>query len=332
MKNKQRNSNQELEFSKIIDRLQHSNFDDILNIRVQIDELIKRRFFKKITVMFTDLKDSTSLTEELGDLEARAFIKRHNDILIPIIQKRGELIKTLGDGTMSYFEKPFNGVEAALEIQSVLDGFNQNLISDRPILIRIGIHTGMGIVERNDIFGDVVNVASRMESLAQANQIIISEDTFQEIKNILNLMIKSKGSSSLKGKKESISVHQLFWSKKEYEQEISDSLEKDRKKNEENSIDSSKESKYIILSVIARVERIADMLPDKSEREIISLCGQASGSLFFIKEELSKHGISIRNQELQDWGKVLEHTDDVYHAVHTLHAAAAFLRGLSEKI
>jgi class 3 adenylate cyclase len=134
--------------------------DNILEERARLDKMFDEKFMKVITVMFTDLKGSTAFTDVAGDLAGRTMIHHHNDIVLPIIKNsNGVLVKTMGDGTMSYFNAPQDAVRAAAKIQSAIDQFNLGKTLPVPILIRIGLHTGKGIVEEKDIFGDVVNVA-----------------------------------------------------------------------------------------------------------------------------------------------------------------------------
>ena len=97
--------------------------------------------------MFTDLKGSTAIAEEMGDNAIRLLIEHHNDIVFPIIEKgKGRLVKTMGDGTMSYFDEAQDAVQTGMEIQKMIDEFNKSEEINIPMGIRIGIHTGPGLV------------------------------------------------------------------------------------------------------------------------------------------------------------------------------------------
>lgn len=88
-------------------------------------------------------------------------------------------------------------------------------------------------------------------------------------------------------------------------------------------------SRASILSMVSRIERIADMLPGKSERELLSLGGQVMGTMRAIEREFAASGISVKNQGLSDLGGSWRDTSE---AVFALHQAAAYFRGLAERI
>lgn len=195
--------------------------DDLLAERERLDKLFKDKFQRIITVMFTDLKGSTAIADTQGDLAHRSIIKQHNDIVFPIIKKhQGILVKTMGDGTMSYFDKPQDSLRAAVDIQKSIDQFNLEKKSNIPILIRAGIHTGLGIIEENDIFGDVVNVASRFEGQASAGEICISEETYNALEDKSEVYCRFIKETTVKGKKEPVKLYKAFWNPKEIEADI----------------------------------------------------------------------------------------------------------------
>lgn len=143
-------------------------------------EVIKKSR-KLVTILFSDIEHSTRHWERRGDIDARLLLDRHNRLLFPIIRKfKGKIIKTLGDAIMASFNLAENAVKAGIAIQQRLheERHNDKYFSLRT---RIGIHTGTGIVEYDDIFGDVVNVASKVESSAQPNQILLTHSTLARI-------------------------------------------------------------------------------------------------------------------------------------------------------
>jgi len=165
-------------------------------------EVIKKSR-KQVTILFSDIEHSTRHWERRGDVNARMLLDRHNRLLFPVIRKfNGRIIKTLGDAIMASFSKPENAVLAGIAIQQQLDAERKK---DKyfSLRTRIGIHTGQGIVEYDDVFGDVVNVAAKVEHSAKASQILITHSTaarissekfqLQEQPNVLNLIGKRKG-------------------------------------------------------------------------------------------------------------------------------------------
>ena len=187
------------------------DLEELLRQKEKLDSIIRRKFTKIITVMFTDLSGSTRLSEELGDLTWRAALRRHNDILFPIIEKHhGHLVKTMGDGTMSYFDEAPDAVRAAVDIQIAIRTHNHTKV-DPPFLIRCGLNTGMGIVEKTDVYGDVVNVAQRYESLASPQEIFISDDTFAMVKDSPGICVFFLKEANLKGKAGPQKVYKVLW-------------------------------------------------------------------------------------------------------------------------
>lgn len=196
----------------------------LLEEKAKLEGLIADKYTREISVMFTDLKGSTSVADTQGDMAARLLIKRHNDILFPIIkQHRGTLVKTMGDGTMSYFDLPTDAVRAAVEIQRTVDKYNQSGEAAVPIGIRVGISSGKGLVEKDDIFGDVVNVSSRFESLAESGEIYISESAKAGLTESRDeFYIKLIKTTQLKGKGGEFKVFKVFWDRREIEREKAD--------------------------------------------------------------------------------------------------------------
>lgn len=200
-----------------------SDIEQYLEQRAQMETLFQEKFTKTLTVMFTDLKGSTSIAEAEGDLSARMLIKHHNDIVFPVIKHHnGVLVKTIGDGTLSYFEHAQDGLRAAVQIQKGIDEFNLTKQLKTPILMRIGLHTGKCILEKNDIFGDVVNTASRFESSASPGEICCSEETYTALTDKSEVYCRFLKTTSLKGKKEPVNVYKAFWNPKEIELDLTD--------------------------------------------------------------------------------------------------------------
>lgn len=145
---------------------------------VSVDEGIG---VKDITFLFTDLKGSTALYDQIGDPKAYFLVRQHFDTLGQAVNRfEGATVKTIGDAIMAAFMNPLDAVHAALEMLHDIEVFNRN-ISDK-LVLKIGIHTGHSIVvtlnDRLDYFGQTVNIASRVQGLADAGEIYISEDVY----------------------------------------------------------------------------------------------------------------------------------------------------------
>ncbi len=197
--------------------------ESLMAERDRLEALFHKKFTKVITVMFTDLKGSTAITEAHGNLAVREVMKRHNDMLSPILEKhQGILVKTMGDGTMSYFYKAQDAARAASEFQQTLKEYNATQKPQIPIIITVGIHTGEGIVEKDDIYGDVVNVAARFDTQAQANEICVSEETFNALEDKAEIYCRYFRMAKLKGKKDEFKIFKIIWDPADIEKDKAD--------------------------------------------------------------------------------------------------------------
>lgn len=165
---------------------------------------------REVTILFTDIVDSSRYWDQFGDVQGRMMVDRHNRLVFPVVRKfRGRVVKTIGDGLMAVFRRPNDALNAAIGVQQIL---NKMRDADRSFhaKVRIGIHTGIAIVEQNDVFGDAVNVAKRVEDFGEANEICLSEATAERLAAKRHTFHK-KGSFIPKGKREPMTVHRCRW-------------------------------------------------------------------------------------------------------------------------
>ncbi len=148
-------------------RVQCTDPDLALNIRSQ-------------TVLFTDLKGSTELYDRIGDVEAYRIVREHfRELTAVTAAHSGAVVKTIGDAVMATFSKALGATAAALEMQTRVAALNRELSSRGVELgLRIGIHVGPVLIvngdDRLDYFGQTVNIASRVQSLAAAGEICLT--------------------------------------------------------------------------------------------------------------------------------------------------------------
>lgn len=162
--------------------------------------------------MFTDIKGSTAYFENFGDIAGLAMVHECNDALRAVIEEHGgRVIKTIGDAVMAVFEDCDQSVRAGISMQRRLREKNAKRKKTDEMLVRIGLHHGMGIVKSDDVFGDVVNVTSRVESIAQPEQIVIS-DSLQRKVSPTEFDLVFLGRFRLKGKSEERDLYQVRWS------------------------------------------------------------------------------------------------------------------------
>src|ERR1041384_1112830 len=170
------------------------------------------RLRRNITVLFTDIKGSTAYFEKYGDSAGLLMVHHCNTLLGSVVEKHGgKVIKTIGDAVMASFEDHAQAVAAAIEMQEAIVADTVGKPKARKIKIRIGINFGLGFVKSNDVFGDVVNVASRVESAASPDQILISDTLYHALPPGHSFRLRLAGLFSLKGKAEERELYEVIW-------------------------------------------------------------------------------------------------------------------------
>ena len=167
---------------------------------------------QKIAVLFTDIVGSTRYFKDQGDLAGREMLQYHHEIASqPIVEHSGLVVKTLGDSVMAYFSNPKEAVKAAIRIQQELKRYNTTSRIDKQFSVRIGIHWGNGIVEEQDIFGDVVNMAAKIVPLADGGQIVISEETYSLVNTLSPVKYEIFDIQSEKEEHRGIKIYSVLW-------------------------------------------------------------------------------------------------------------------------
>ncbi|HXW94434.1 MAG TPA: adenylate/guanylate cyclase domain-containing protein [Nitrososphaerales archaeon] len=160
-------------------------------------------------IMFTDIVGYTALTQKdealsMSLLEehralVRGFFPRHN----------GREVKTIGDAFLVEFGSALEAVRCAYDIQQSLHELNDSRPADGKIQLRIGIHLGDVIHSQGDVYGDAVNIASRIEPLATPGGICISEEVQRQVRNKLEFPMVSLGAKELKNVSEGVEVYRM---------------------------------------------------------------------------------------------------------------------------
>ncbi len=183
---------------------------------------------KQVTVMFCDMAGFTSLSEILGPEEAYAIMDQVYEILIHKVHEfEGTVNEMTGDGVLALFgapiaieDAPQRAIRSAMAIHRQMSKFNDSLGQEHPGLpvlkMRIGIHTGPVVVGTlgNDLrvefkaVGDTVNLASRMENMAEPGTTYVTEDTFKLTEGLFRF--ESLGDKPIKGKKDPVEVYRVI--------------------------------------------------------------------------------------------------------------------------
>jgi adenylate cyclase len=126
-----------------------------------------------------------------------------------IAQHRGHIVKTTGDGLLVEFASAVDAVRCAAEIQRDMAGQNADTAEDNRIKFRIGVHVGDIIIDDNDIFGDGVNIAARLEGIADAGGVCISDDAHRQVRGKMDIPFEDMGSQTLKNIAEPMRVWRM---------------------------------------------------------------------------------------------------------------------------
>jgi class 3 adenylate cyclase len=168
-----------------------------------------------VTLVFTDLKGSTALYERIGDLNAYIQVQRHfQHLLDATVRHNGAVTKTIGDAVMAAFSTSADAVQAALEMREAVDQLNRDR-PQRDFILKIGVHRGASIAvtlnERLDYFGQTVNIAARVQNLADGDEICITEDVYRApaVADIIASYPVAKSEAELKGVSKAMSVYHL---------------------------------------------------------------------------------------------------------------------------
>ncbi|HKW05416.1 MAG TPA: adenylate/guanylate cyclase domain-containing protein [Nitrososphaerales archaeon] len=161
--------------------------------------------------MFTDLVGYTSITQR-DESFAMDLLAEQRNIVRPFLPRHsGREIKTIGDAFLVEFESSLEAARCAFDIQQSLQELNSSRPVERRILIRIGIHLGDVIHTQSDVYGDAVNVASRIEPLAPPGGVCLSEQVYDQIKNKFEFPLSSLGRKELKNVGDLVEVFRVVF-------------------------------------------------------------------------------------------------------------------------
>src|SRR5215212_1336586 len=153
---------------------------------------------KLAAIMFTDMVGYSALSQR-DDKLALELLEEHRKLLREIFPRfHGTEIKTIGDAFLVEFGSALQAAQCAIEIQRSLAKRNTDSAADHRIELKIGIHIGDVMHRDGDVYGDGVNIASRIEQLAGAGGICVSTDVERQIRNALEARIQKFGAAELK--------------------------------------------------------------------------------------------------------------------------------------
>lgn len=167
---------------------------------------------RSLSVLFADICGSSRLYEKLGDAEALRAVERCLHRMERAAEAaKGRIVKTVGDELMVTFDSAEAAVQAAGEIQLRVDALPP--VSGISLAIRIGLQHGEVIEENSDVFGDTVNIASRLVELAKAGQVFTTAATAAALSPELRERTRPIDSLAVKGKDDEIDVVEVLWNR-----------------------------------------------------------------------------------------------------------------------
>jgi TolB-like protein/Flp pilus assembly protein TadD len=257
--------------------------------------------------MFTDMVGYTALGQRNESLSL-ALVEEQRKLIRPILDRhRGREVKTIGDAFLVEFGSALDAVRCAYEIQRATKEFNLPLAEDRRVHLRVGVHLGDVIESQGDISGDAVNVASRIEPLAEDGGVCITRQVYDHVKGKVNIPLSSLGPKSLKNVAEPIEVYRMVlpWEK----EEVVPTLQLDRNRvavlpfanmspdpNDEYFAEGMTEELITALSKIRRLTVIArtSVMQYKNTTKRISEISRELGVGTLIEGSVRKSGNKLR--------------------------------------
>lgn len=162
------------------------------------------------TILFTDMEESTSLTQRLGDAGAQELVRTHNSIVRDALHFfGGSEIKHTGDGIMAAFPSAIRAVEAAIAIQKACDEYARDHPTS-PFQVRIGLNAGEPVAEEGDLFGTAVQFASRVCTHATPGQILAS-NVVRELSAGKRFFWSDQGNVALRGFDDPVRLFEVKW-------------------------------------------------------------------------------------------------------------------------
>jgi TolB-like protein/class 3 adenylate cyclase/Tfp pilus assembly protein PilF len=173
--------------------------------------LVSNRVERRLAAIFAGDVVGYSRLMGLDEEGTLARLNAHRRELIDpkIAEHRGRIVKTTGDGILIEFASVVDAARCAVEIQRAMPVRNADLPEDKRIAFRIGLNTGDIIIEGSDIFGDGVNIAARLESIAEPGGICLSEDAYRQLRGKLEIVFEDGGEQQLKNIAEPIRVYRI---------------------------------------------------------------------------------------------------------------------------
>src|SRR5437870_7438550 len=162
------------------------------------------------TILAADVVGYSRLMGEDETGTLAALMRRRREVMEPQVARHGgRIFKLMGDGVLVEFQSVVSAVQCAVDIQKAMSAANATLPENKQIVLRIGVNLGDVIVQGSDLYGDGVNLAARLEGLAEPGGVCISETAYQHVRQKLPLAYQDLGEQQVKNFAEPVRVYRV---------------------------------------------------------------------------------------------------------------------------
>jgi len=185
---------------------------EVMRERQRLDRILHEKFRRRLAILFSDVCGFTKYMDTRGDVSGGAWIQQHHDIVLPTIESHeGKVLDIMGDGVMASFPDALAAVKASVAIQKGLEEYNSKTVLADHIHVKIGINVGELLTDGIHVAGDVVNVASRIQTQAGAGEILISKAAYEDVRGSEDILCRLHGTVQVKGKAAPLELYRIVW-------------------------------------------------------------------------------------------------------------------------
>jgi class 3 adenylate cyclase len=167
---------------------------------------------RPVAILFADLKGSTAVFGELSEVEGLLMLKRIEELVRPLVEScGGRVVKTIGDAVMASFPTAREAAEAAVAIQQASEEQNRRLPPEKRLSLRIGINAGKALIKGQDVFGQVVNIAAKVQAAAKGGQILASGEAVRALDKKQSRRARAAGSLEVPGLSRALELYEIAW-------------------------------------------------------------------------------------------------------------------------
>ncbi|MCP4714791.1 MAG: hypothetical protein GY868_06710 [Deltaproteobacteria bacterium] len=251
---------------------------------------------QKVAVLFTDMKGSSAFYKTHGNLAGRIMIQKLNDILFPIVKGyHGTIVKTIGDSIMAYFRDPKEALWASIAMQKRLRSHNKTTDTSEHLLIRIAVNFGNAIVEEKDVFGDVVNIAGKLITCCEAQQILLTDTFYQATRNAADITFTPVQLKQTKEQIADIAIYQVEWKQVKTDDVESEKVALFSLRAEHTS--SGTTATFANRSILPMIKRAAEQIVTQDDNEINAIFSSAETCLRTAQKALQTYLLSTATDD-----------------------------------